>query len=710
MPDEKPVTIAGIYTQPYNEIVRPGRVWKITKYFLRRWTPYLSASEVWLVIGARQLSYFNDRQPWFKAYDGTLAEAAALHVKVFRRTIKKDIVAGRNHVSTFLSKTSDPAYRRQDGVTKQTQTHYTIRLDDPLTPGDATALAFWLRRNCPPQVTPQSVSDLLVQASALEPRELRADYPAPVTPETPGLHAVADVVAHVYPAVAASKTWHEAADALHTHIVRPELAHFETQYLRRRWLPELGAGPALLLTYLRSLCYHNEESGEMRDQVIVQSGDLEAVFQVSSRTLRRWFSRLEEAVEDDLLGPWHQVVNTLKQPDQKVATTYWINLKTPLTPADLESYRQKLLANGHTLQEVADEKFLTLLQGSGQKVPHTPDPGGQKVLHKTPGKRQKVPHISEGGRQKVLHRQEGGGQKVAGSETKEGTYKYYKILARVTGLPTIQDLWQKVPEQQQQAWQLQEGLARRTFAVVVAEGTLEGLLDVLQIQEPARTTILRQRPTIEESMGWYLFAEQEKGLESPLSYAIKRLTEGDPPPMTFLQLASLSWEQWRTYAFAWNFRVLLGSDFDYFSSLPLFWEWGELYAQRLPEALPFAVGAGVDALGSVLQHTPAGSEPDEEISEVASPRAPAGKQELWQTVLAELRLQMTRATFETCLSDAVLVACRENEYTVALPSQAAKEWVENRLYANIARTMKAVAGREARLRFEVKEQEQLSPP
>lgn len=299
---------------------------------------------------------------------------------------------------------------------------------------------------------------------------------------------------------------------------------------------------------------------------------------------------------------------------------------------------------------------------------------------------------------------------MVGSETKEGPYKYYRILVEAVGLPTLQDLWRKIPEQQQYAWRLENGLAIRTFAAVAAGGTLEGLLNALHIQEPARTMIVSQRPTVEEAMGWYLFAEQEKGLESPLSYTIKRLTEGDPPPMHFLQLASLSWEQWRTYAFAWNYRMSLGSNFDCFSSLPLFWEWGEIYGQRAPESLPFSAGDGVDHLGSVLQQSQEGLDPYEDVAEANPSSVPAEKQALWQAVLDELRLQMTRATFETCLSEALLIACRENEYTVALPSRAAKEWVEHRLYANIARTMKAVAGREARLRFEVKEKERVGPP
>jgi hypothetical protein len=31
--------VEGIYSQPYNEIVKPDQIWPVSKYFLRRWTP-----------------------------------------------------------------------------------------------------------------------------------------------------------------------------------------------------------------------------------------------------------------------------------------------------------------------------------------------------------------------------------------------------------------------------------------------------------------------------------------------------------------------------------------------------------------------------------------------------------------------------------------------------------------------------------------------
>src|SRR5690554_4384339 len=107
---EAPLQFAGVHLQPYNELVRPGTIWKVSKYFLRRWTPYLPASHVWLVIGARQESYFNGNRPWFTAYDQNLASAAGLHVRSFRRSAKKEIVEGRGPLSYFIAKEGDPAY------------------------------------------------------------------------------------------------------------------------------------------------------------------------------------------------------------------------------------------------------------------------------------------------------------------------------------------------------------------------------------------------------------------------------------------------------------------------------------------------------------------------------------------------------------------------------------------------------------------------
>jgi hypothetical protein len=705
MREEEPITMVGVYTQPYNRIVRPERVWKISKYFLRRWTPHLSPSEVWLVIGARQLSYFNEKRPWFKAYDRALSEAAGVHVKVFRRTIKKDITDGEGHIATFLSKEGDPAYRRQDGVTKQTQTRYTVRLDDPLTPGDAAALTHWLRRNAPQRVTPQGIVQLLVEASGLPAKKVRADDPASIPPEAPGLLSVADVVTHVFPTVSGSKSWRETADALHTTIVAPDLAHFETQYFRRRWVPELGPGPALLLTYLRSLCYHNEESGEVRDEIVVESGQLEAVFQISSRTLRRWFSKLEKAVsEDNLLGPFYRTVDAVKQSNQKVATTYWINLKTPLTPAGLDEYRERLLADGHDPERVMDEKFLTLAGGHGQKVTHTSQGRRQKVGHRNQGDRQKAPHTTPPGGQEVPHRGQGKGQKMPGRGTKGGAYKYYKRLLPLLGIPSFKDLWEIIPEQQQDVWHVHDEKAKRTFAAVAAEGQLEKLLVDLAVQEPSFSQIMQQQPSLEEVMAWRLYAFQEVGLNQPLSYVIKRLLAGDAPPLHFLQLSSLSWEQWRSYALAWHHRQRLGRENPDFQRCPLFEEWGSVFGSVPLQELPCGVGDGLAVLyarrGAGPDRPSSGEDaapvsPDETGPDVEPPE-PA----LWQATLEELSLQMTQATFDAWLRQTRFLRREGTEWVIGVDSLAAQAWLENRLCDVIRRTLSGVLGEEVQVRFE----------
>lgn len=718
MHDDHPARIAGIYTQPYNEIVRPERVWKISKYFLRRWTPYLSANEVWLVIGARQLSYFNERRPWFRAYDSTLAEAAGLHVKVFRRTIKKAICGGEGFISSFLRKTADPHYQRRDGVTRQTQTRYSIRLDDPLTPGDAAALAYWLRRHSPSQVTPHSVSALLEEALAQRLHAIRADDLAPVPSEARDLLSVADVVSHVFANVAnvddagEASPWRETADKLHTHIVCPELAHFETQYFRLNWMPQLGAGPALLLSYLRSLCYHNEDSGEIRDQIALESGHLEEVFQVSSRTLRRWFARLDDAAGDDpAQGAFLETVDAVKQPTQKVLTSYWINLRTPLTTEDLPVYRQALRNRESTTERVTDEKFPTptgvttegtgqkvphTSKGNGQKVPHTQDPdgqkdphrnggGGQKGVHDPAGTGQIVAHTLQGSGQPVPHEKGGEGQKVPGWVTNEGSYKYYKILSELAGHSSLKDLWAQIPEQQQHCWRLADETAHLAFAAAVCDQSVSFLLEQLGVQDPARSEILARHASAEEIVAWLLYALQQDGLERPLSYVIRRLCRDDPPPLDTLQLANLSWEQWRTYAWAWHARTFLGQQFNHFRQMPLFGLWGEMYAGVPLSDLPFDVGAGLDHLfaGQFANTADRGSGAVQDSRD--PPQAP-----VWRDVLDELALQMTRATFDAWLRDTHLVEVDGDSYVVAVARPEAREWLESRLRATVDRTVQTV--------------------
>src|SRR5579883_2225320 len=58
-------------------------------------------------------------------------------------------------------------------------------------------------------------------------------------------------------------------------------------------------------------------------------------------------------------------------------------------------------------------------------------------------------------------------------------------------------------------------------------------------------------------------------------------------------------------------------------------------------------------------------------------------EELWQSTLAEMEVQLSRANFSTWLKQSRLVDKQEGTLYIALPNNFAKEWVENKYQKNI---------------------------
>ncbi len=73
----------------------------------------------------------------------------------------------------------------------------------------------------------------------------------------------------------------------------------------------------------------------------------------------------------------------------------------------------------------------------------------------------------------------------------------------------------------------------------------------------------------------------------------------------------------------------------------------------------------------------------------------------WKATLGELELQMTKATFNTWLKDARLLACDEDEYVVGVRNDYAKDWLSNRLHNTIVRTLTTIVGKPVAVRFVV---------
>jgi len=76
-------------------------------------------------------------------------------------------------------------------------------------------------------------------------------------------------------------------------------------------------------------------------------------------------------------------------------------------------------------------------------------------------------------------------------------------------------------------------------------------------------------------------------------------------------------------------------------------------------------------------------------------------EQVWQTALGELQLQITRATFETWVKDTRVLSYEDGEFFVGVHSAFAKDWLENRLLSTIKQTLAKIMGRSVGVSFVV---------
>ncbi len=77
-------------------------------------------------------------------------------------------------------------------------------------------------------------------------------------------------------------------------------------------------------------------------------------------------------------------------------------------------------------------------------------------------------------------------------------------------------------------------------------------------------------------------------------------------------------------------------------------------------------------------------------------------QQLWQTALGQLQLQLAKPTYETWLQGTHAISYEDGVLVIGVRSAYAKDWLENRLYAAIQRIVTSIAGRTASIRFIVR--------
>jgi chromosomal replication initiator protein len=73
--------------------------------------------------------------------------------------------------------------------------------------------------------------------------------------------------------------------------------------------------------------------------------------------------------------------------------------------------------------------------------------------------------------------------------------------------------------------------------------------------------------------------------------------------------------------------------------------------------------------------------------------------QLWQTTLGQLQLQLAKPTYDTWIKNTDGLSYEDGVLVVGVHSAYAKDWLENRLYATIQRTVTEIAGRTSSVRF-----------
>ncbi len=81
----------------------------------------------------------------------------------------------------------------------------------------------------------------------------------------------------------------------------------------------------------------------------------------------------------------------------------------------------------------------------------------------------------------------------------------------------------------------------------------------------------------------------------------------------------------------------------------------------------------------------------------------------WKAALGELEMHMTKGTFATWLQGPRALSCVDDEFVIGVRNDFAKDWLENRLYDLIARTLSSVVNRRVSVRFVVWSDEIIAP-
>ncbi len=668
--NDNKLNLQGVYNTLYNATTRPDFKFAVTRYFIDEWVPLLGPSLAWLIVGLRQHCFWNRRSDWCIIDKATLSRETALDERTIERCLKKPFSGW------FVIEIKHRyRYRTQVGKKVRDKNRYQLLLDEPLSPRHQLGLANLLR-----QVRPSSPDSLEASLNALQTILALPDLTDKISytgqipkslPRRTILELVEDNLGINLADYATDErvvVLDQYCSHLHNLIVQPNKLYVGWQYFRLEWVRLLGHALAWIIIYLRRHCFWDESSGELRDTMTIFKKDLAASIGQTTRNLANlmdnpyaslFFTHLAPAGSDGGHGARNK------------PTSYQVRLvDEPLTPDDQQriaiELRQRLQGEfyGHDLESGQLNLFPIFDRlSSRQKFAY-----GQ-ASEEMPDSDEKKRRLDDELPEKMPQH----GTPAIGKN--DATLKDSLILS-----------------------QSQEIQKQQIHAHAAELKRVERLLQELSIQEPTRSKLLTNPDLSVAKIGaWFLYAETQPSLFDPRRYVIKRLLANDSPPPEFLAFAQLDDRTWHLFEEAAD---LLRIDQAPAVEIPAalldtFLSWVDVYVGGLEPAetrvlLTQSQAAETgDDLGPPTSRQPAlPTDPERERAV-----------QLWQTTLKQLRLQMTKQTFESWLKQTEVLNYQNGEFEIVAQNEFAKDWLENRLTRLIETTLTNIVGSPTTVRF-----------
>ena len=292
------------YNSIRNSLLEPERVVRLPVYFLR-WLPYVQSQMIFVVMALWQEYYLASRGKTQKGNNkvSVRAEQVCQWAGISRAQFFRLLQPG-SKLEWFARKCeTDHEIDKRTGHTKKSANKY-ILFETTLTPGDAADLKSYLLS----QGILESPITALQAAIVADPKQILR-YPVRLPPDTfenmlPCHLTVQDVVRDLI-GHRLSGEFMMLTDQLSDRLLAQGEFILVSWYFLKNWLPILGPDVAMFILVLRTLCYFNDEAGEVRDEVWIEGG-YEAIAQKlgikNSRTVSTWLpAKVERGKRKDEL-------------------------------------------------------------------------------------------------------------------------------------------------------------------------------------------------------------------------------------------------------------------------------------------------------------------------------------------------------------------------------------------------------------------------